>query len=234
MKARFFGLVSLAVLFCGSHADAQQQMTDRPTMNYGQWYGGLEAGVIVPDDISYSVVGAGARVSGNLSFDAGAAVGGFLGYHFNDYLAGEAEFLYGNNDFDKLTFSGPVTGSGTATLNGSVDSETFLASAIVTPFGRGRFAPYIGGSLGFMNHDASITSFSVPGGTFALNLSDSGLNFAAGAVVGFDWAATPRWSLGARYRFLWSSLDLGCSAGFACSNDDFTAHIFTANASYRF
>jgi len=239
MRAGRFIAGTAIVLLAGSQAYGQQ-VEQRPTMNIGQWYGGLEAGIIIPDDLSYSlsgpVNGVSTTISGNISFDTGSAVGAFVGYHFNDYFSGEGEFLYGNFDFDKLTanFTGALVGSGTESVNGSVDTETFLANGIITPFGRSEFTPYIGGSIGFANHDSNISSITGPNGTASVNSSDSGVDFAAGAIAGIDWAATDQWSLGARYRFLWVNLKLECPSGTTCSNGDLTAHVFTLNATYHF
>src|SRR5665213_1841541 len=135
--AVFGGIV---LLLPEANAQQQQQqmapMTNRPTMNIGDWYGGLEGGVFIPNDLSITekgvIGGVASSITGTLSFDSGPAVGGFVGYHFNDYLAGEAEFLYGSADIDRLTatVTGIATGSGSLRVNGSIDTETFLANAI--------------------------------------------------------------------------------------------------------
>lgn len=239
MKIRLLAVAGTLALLTGTEANAQQ--IGRPTVNIGNWYVGAEAGGIIPDDISYrvsgTVSGVPSSVSGNLSFNAGPEVGGFVGYHFNNYLAGEGDFFYGNFDFDQLTanFSGIVKGSAAASVNGSTDTETVLANAIVTPFGRSTFTPYIGGGVGFTNHDSTVNSISALGVTIPVNASSSALDLAANAIVGIDWAGSDRWSLGARYRFLWVDLSsVGCPSGGTCSQGSFTAHVVTANATFHF
>jgi opacity protein-like surface antigen len=236
---------AITIAASGSHAQTQMQ---RPTMSFGNWYGGIEAGIMIPQDISYRVsgpvLGIPSTLSGNLSFNSGPAVGGFAGYNFNDYLAGEGGFLYGNSGFDKLTANttGIITASATAALSGSVDTGTFLVNAIVRPLGSFRdqgFSTYIGGGVGFMNHDAKLTinSISALGVTVPVNLSakNSALDFAADAIAGVDWNATGLLSLGGRYRFLWANLSsVGCPAGATCSQGNFTAHVLTANATLHF
>lgn len=239
MKIRLLAVAGTLALGIGTEANAQQ--IERPTLNIGNWYAGLEAGTIIPDDISYrisgTVLGVASSVSGNLSFNPGAEVGGFVGYHFNNYLVGEGDFFYGHFDFDQLTanFSGILAGSAAASVNGSTDTETVLVNAIVTPFGRSTFTPYIGGGPGFTNHDSTINSISAFGATVPVKATNSAFDFAANAVAGLDWAGSNIWSLGVRYRFLWVDLSsVGCPAGASCSQGNFTAHVVTANATFHF
>jgi opacity protein-like surface antigen len=241
-------MLAAAITVAASGPYAEAQMLQGSMMSVGNWYGGIEAGIMIPQDISYKVsgpvLGVPSTLSGNLSFNAGPAIGGFVGFNFNPYLAGEGVFLYGNSGFDKLTgnTTGIITASGTAALSGSVDTETFLVNAIVRPFGALRdrgFSAYLGGGIGFLNHDAKLTvnSISALGVTVPVNVcaSNSALDFAADAIVGFDWAATDQLSLGGRYRFLWANLSsVGCLAGATCSQGDFTAHVVTANATFHF
>jgi opacity protein-like surface antigen len=219
----------------------QAQMMQPALMNYGKFYGGLEAGVIIPDDLSLNasgvIGGVASTLSGNLTFNAGPSVGLILGYNLNDYFAAEGNFFYGGFDTDKFnaTLTGFAAGSFSLSVNGHVDTETFLANAIWRPLGRSNFTPYIGAGLGFTNFDVTINSLSGGGATAAVNSSSSEADLAVDALVGFDWTATDHWTLGGRYRFLWvNTSSVGSGGGIAASSGNFTAHVLTANATYHF
>ncbi|HEX7968885.1 MAG TPA: outer membrane beta-barrel protein [Stellaceae bacterium] len=209
--------------------EAQAQLAQPATMNVGRAYVGVSPGVIIPNDLHGTFSG-GLVGSGDISFKAGPTVTGFIGYHFNDVLAGEGELGFATFDEDKFsgTFNGvPVS----ASIDGRIDSFVAFGNLIVTPLGRSGFAPYIGGGVGVASLDQKINSIN----GVAVNTSSSESHFAANLMLGFDIAVARRWSVGGRYRFLWvnaSSTDT--SGGVTTKQDDFTAHVLTATATFHF
>lgn len=218
---------------CQAHAQPGQ-----PAIQSGPWYGGAELGAIIPNDVSYSasdiLSGTPTTISGNLTYSTGVTLGAFFGYHFSPYLAAEGDFTYSHMSFDKLTANatGAVTGSVTFSVNGHTDSESFFVNPIVTPLGESQLAPYVGGGIGIMNHDDSLSSIAYNGTTYPVNASGSGLDFAVDAIAGIDWTVTHEWSLGARYTFVWANLSSESVAGGSVGN--FTGNIITATAIYHF
>lgn len=234
--------LALAALLAGP-VEAQQPSPLAPpaTVTYGQFYAGIAAGGIIPSNLAFHgagmVGGVASTFSGNLEFDPGASVGGFLGYNLNDNLAIEGEYIH--SDFDISHITGTSTGffKGSATLgvNGDVTAQTFMGNVIVRPLGRGSFTPYLGAGLGFTELDTTITTISGPGGTATVNGSGSERDLTADAIAGFDWAVNNHWALGARYRFIFIDTSaIGSGGGITSTSGNFTGHLITANATYHF
>ncbi len=224
--------VGAAVVFAmllSAHT-AQAQLGPSARMNIGQVYVGASAGIIIPSDLHVNFSG-DLTGSGDYSFSAGPAFTGLVGYHVNDLIAVEGEFGYGGFDYDR--FDGSFGGTAvTVPASGSVTTVSLLANVIATPFGRpGGFLPYVGGGIGFANFDSTINALGATG----FNVSSSETDFAANFIAGFDYALDSRWSVGGRYRFLWvNTSSSATNVGVTQSVDNFTAHILTANATYRF
>jgi len=231
-------LISAALVVLANPAFAQQV----PTATWGNFYAGLSGGGVITEDVNISatgtVGGVASNASGKISYKNAAAITGLAGYHFNDYVAGEAELGYASVDYDKISGSGTVgavTFSGTATLNGHTDVVMGVANAIVTPLGRSRFSPYVGAGLGFANLDSHLNSVSAAGVTQTVNASESETDFAFDVLAGFDYAVTDNLLLGGRYRYLWiNTSSSATSGGLTTKSGDTSAHVITANVTWRF
>jgi opacity protein-like surface antigen len=209
---------------------ALAQQAQRPAVTYGPLYGGLELGAIIPGDIGELFSG-GATGDGDLTFKTGVAAGAFLGYHVNNWLAAEASLDYAQYDMDKLTGSFSGFGSGPFNLDGDVTAWLGFANAIVTPLGRSGFSPYLGGGLGFASYESTLNA--VDG--VAVGAKSSETDFAADAIVGFDYAVNDSIALGARYRFVWiGSGNTTTGSGITEHEDDATAQVISATATFRF
>ena len=94
--------------------------------NDGKWYGSINAGVAILNDIDFSAAASGGGVTvtaaGSYSFDPGASFGGALGYVINDLVRTEFELGYQNLEYDKIKISGDVTyGAPTVSYTGETD-----------------------------------------------------------------------------------------------------------------
>lgn len=205
----------------------------------GRFYLGVQGGVVVPDDVRETLSGSllGIPVSGigNDTFDTGATVGFFTGYHFNDWLAGEAQFSwarYDTKDFNARFYVGGSPVGGSVPINGHVTSWTGLADIILTPWvHRSDWSPYVGGGIGFANWDEAINSI----GPLYINTSASNTDFAANAVVGVDYALNFDTTLGVRYQFLWvNSGQTTTSGGLTDKIEDAEIHVFTVDIAYHY
>ncbi len=208
----------------------------RAALAQGPLYGGVDVGVIIPQDMSARLSGAIAG-TGHLSLNAAGAVVGVVGYDLGDRLSAEGEV--GWSLYDPFKLSGGLSSGGAAlpdlALNGDFNTVFALANALYRPWSRlGRFAPYLGGGIGFAYRDWSITT--QPGAAAALSLKGNALDFAADAVLGLDYAVTDRFSLGGRYRFLWIDSDGGSlsGGGVTLTHGNVYAHLLTATLTYRF
>lgn len=202
----------------------------------GPLYGGVDVGVIIPQGMSARLSGA-ITGNGHLSLNAAGAVAGVVGYDLTDRLSAEGELGWSLYDPSKL--SGSLTSGGAAlpdlALNGDFNTVFALANALYRPWGRlGRFTPYLGGGIGLAYRDWSITT--QPNAAASLSLKGTAVDFAADAVLGLDYAVTPRFSLGGRYRFLWIDSDGGSvsGGGVTLTHGNTYAHLLTATLTYRF
>jgi opacity protein-like surface antigen len=209
--------------------EAHGQGTQYGMLNIGNGYVGVSGGVIIPNKLHGTFSGAIAG-GGDLSFKTGPVGTGFVGYHVDDYLSGELEAGYAR--FDEDNFSGTLNGvSGSASINGKLNTIIGFGNVIVTPFGRSGFAPYVGGGPGVAHFDEKVNSI----GGIAVNTSSKETDFAANVIAGFEATVASRWSIGARYRFVWANTSSSTtSGGVTTKQDDFTAHVITANATFHF
>jgi opacity protein-like surface antigen len=219
--------LALAVMLWAQEAHAQAPRYG--AVNIGNAYVGVSGGVIIPDKLHGNFSGAVVG-SGDLSFKTGAIGTGFVGYHFDPYFAAELEAGYAS--FDEDNFSGSLNGiSGSTPISGKLNTVIGFGNLIVTPFGRSGFAPYIGVGPGVVYFDQTVNSI----GGIPVNTSSKETDFAANAIVGFEAALTNQLSLGARYRFIWANTSTNTtSGGVTTKQDDFTAHVVTANLTFHF
>lgn len=206
--------------------EAQAQIAG---MTVGRGYFGVTAGAIIPDDVHSNISGADTG-SVDLSFNTGAAFTGFVGYHFTDQFAGEAELGYATADTDKIT--GTINGVGVSVpVNGHFNSALVFVNGLWTPSAISGFSPYVGGGLGFAGIDTSVSSV----GGAAVGASHSETDFAAQFILGFDYPVSNQFSIGARYRFVWvNSGSTTASGGDLVNQDDFTAHVLMVTGKVRF
>lgn len=191
----------------------------------------------MPNNTNMDITGA-ITGSGKIHYKDGAAFTGALGYHFNDYFAGEAEIAYSRVKFDNIsgTLTGGLLGAGTGNIgvDGHASAFTGLLNGIVTPFHNLGFSPYLGGGLGFASTHQTINSETFGGTTVAVNSSDSKTDFAADALVGFD-VPVEGFSLGARYQYLWiKSGDTTTDSSVTEKDGNFSANVLTARATFNF
>jgi opacity protein-like surface antigen len=199
-------------------------------------YGGVDVGIIIPQDMKAKLSGA-LTGGGDISLNPAGAVAGYVGYDFSPLWSVEGEI--GWSLFDPRQISGAVTSGGAALpalpLNGDFNTVYALATALYRPAGRlSRWSPYVGGGLGFAYRDWSMTSQQSAATT--LDLHGSALNLAATAVFGVDYRVSDRWSLGGRYRFLWINSDGGTLSGGGVirTHSDTYLHLLSATITYRF
>ena len=220
---------ALALCMLLAAQETHAQIMQPAVANVGRAYVGASAGVVIPSDL-HANFGGGIAGSGDFSFKTGGAGSGFIGYHLNDLLALEGELGVASSDADK--FSGTLNGTAvSASIDGSLTTVFVFGNAILTPFGRAAFTPYVGGGIGFASIDDSINSIG------GVNVASSGreTDFAANFTAGLDFAVANRWSVGARYRFIWvNTASSATSGGVNASIDDVTAHIITATATFHF
>jgi len=233
-----FAMLAVTTAFLASAADAalaqDKIAADKATATIGNFYAGATAGMVVPEDVGFSANssrgGTTTSGSGKFQFDNGYSVSGLGGYKINPYVAGEVEMAYASFDYSKVTGNFTATSGGTSTtvsgsanLQGSVDSVIGLGRAVVTPLGNTQIRPLLGAGLGFASTSEKITKI----GTTAVNSSTDHTDLALEGMAGLEADVSSHISLGARYRYLWvNSGENGL--------ENFTAHNMMGTATYHF
>lgn len=234
MLGRLARLLFIAVFFLPLQAFASEGIQ---TADYGKFYVGLGAGIVIPQDTNVSASGA-VNGSGTLSYKNNASIMGMAGYRLNNYLTGEAELAYSSLDYDSVSGTltgGGLSGSGCVNVNGHVNAIVGLANAIVTPLGNKDISPYLGGGIGFANTNSTINSLSSGGVTVADNTNNSETNLALDAIAGVNFRIADHFSLGGRYQYLWvNSSTTSSGSGITQKEGNFGAHVLTAQATYNF
>lgn len=227
-----------ALLVCGQTALAQDAKKPQNSANAvssdGKFYLGAGAGLVIPEDTNFksntSSGGAAFSTSGKLQFQDGYSLSAMAGYKFNDYLRAEAEVDYTRFEYDSISMNGTITSGGTTynvngstSLDGTVTSVLGLVNGVVTPLGKSRVSPLVGGGVGFASTEEKITAI---GGQSA-NISGSHTDLALSGMLGVEAMVTNNASIDLRYRYMW--VDSGNE-----TFDDFTAHNISANAAIHF
>ena len=201
----------------------------------GKWYGSINAGVAILNDIDFSAAASGGGITvtaaGSYSFDAAASFGGALGYVISDFVRTELELGYQKIDYDKINISGDVTYgattvsyTGEADLKGDIDALHFLTNVILTPLGNktlfgASVTPLVGAGIGFLSTESKITSI----GTQATNSETSGTDFLASIMTGLEYASSQQVTWAIKYRHGW--IDSGRDGAEDSAIDNIGAHV---------
>jgi opacity protein-like surface antigen len=237
MKKPLLALSFLSLLFPLS-AQAASSKAAPLTFDSGSSYFSIGGGLVSIQNESASFSGDVAG-SAQMHFKDGADINGKLGYHFNEFLAGEAEIGYLRADFDHISgtlTTGGDTFSGNIGVDGTASAFTGLLNGIVTPFQNLGFSPYFGGGIGFARTHAKINTLTFSdGSTTAVNSNDSSTNFAADGLAGFDVPISNAFSLGGRYQYLWiNDSNTTTDSGVTTTSGNSRANIITAQATFKF
>lgn len=239
---RVFLLVTGAWLWLAAPAIAQQApATASQALPPPRFYIGLSGGVVVPADRSVAISGASNGVavsgSGTVNFQDVGLFSLFAGYHLNRYLAGEVEISHASMTLRKFSGTLSATGIGTSTattaLGGDVDNNLLMANLIVTPLGKTRLSPYVGGGAGIDLASSSLNTIYANGGSATVNATTSSATPAAAAIVGIDFAVSRSIVLGLRYSYLWIDR-VSVGGGLSGAQTDLTAQIISLRGAYRF
>ena len=145
-------------------------------------------------------------LTGELTFDPGFAVRGAVGGPVGNNIRSEFEVSFRRHTFDQATLSfagASISGS----VDGSIDTTSFLANTYYDVPTSGKLSPYLG--LGV-------------GGAYLSSEGSDDLEFAYQATAGMRYAITPKLSLTGDYRFF-ATLD----PTFSTVDAEFHSHNFT-------
>src|ERR1700692_4651248 len=108
-RAPLTALAALIIALASSQASA----------NFGNFYVGASAGLVIPESTKISITGSVVTGSGEINYKNAAAFTGFVGYNIPANLAGEAELGYSSVDYDNI--SGTLTAGSLAPISGKIN-----------------------------------------------------------------------------------------------------------------
>jgi hypothetical protein len=211
------------------------------------------AGVFIPQVESWSgngaISGLPFTATGKLTSKTGWAIGGLLGYSFEDvpdwrWLNIDLTAGYVSSSFDH--FAGTLTLPGLGSIPGPVplsgDFHTYagFVNFLATPFGNrallgNKVTPFIGIGPGIASTTANLKSFSLGGVALPVNNSSNETDFAFDVTFGADYALSPQWDLGIAYQYTWiDTKHLGSGAGISANSGSSTGHSIGLVLEYRF
>jgi len=156
----------------------------------------------------------GLAIAGDLSFNAGVAVGAKGGYWFSEqgapYLGLELDLNGHFAETDKLSV--PVGG---ITVNANVDADVtvvaFTANALIR-YPEGPLRPYAGVGIGSFFGDISNGTLTVLGVTTQFAGADD-TTFGGQILVGADWLFNPNVSAFVEYKYSMANFEFGGDVG---------------------
>jgi opacity protein-like surface antigen len=238
-RSHFAAILAIALALVSSHAAAAAPTKQLNVADFGNFYIGASAGIVIPQSTEVTISGA-ITGSGDINYKNAAAITGFIGYNFTDNIAAEAELGYSSVDYDNvegtLTAGSLGTGSGTIAVHGHNDAVIGLINAILHPLGRhNTLSPYVGAGIGFAAIESKVDSLSFGGTTATVNAEQSETDLALNGIAGVNLAVTDNITIGARYRYLWiNSEDSTTASGVTGNVGNFSAHVITGQATAHF
>jgi len=194
---------------------------DTPQFNFKKdnVYGSINAGATILNDIGFgsdlSYAGVTVNAAGTATFDTGGSISGTIGYILSELVRVEFELGYTEMDHDKVEGTITYTSGGTslavtgsADVAGQVEALYGLTNVILTPLGsksvgNGKLTPLIGGGIGFVDWEDTITSISSGGTTLTVSGKESSTDFASNIIAGLEYSQNENLSIGFRYRHAW-------------------------------
>lgn len=156
MPCRFHPLHQLCAaglllpLLAGS-ARADDSTNTAPTQEATGAYATLGLGAAWPQNVTGNTTVLGIPVNGSYSLNGGFAGEVGVGYDFGP-VRSELTYSYNNANLSSLSGSALGVNLGSTTVsNGSVSTNSVLASAYVDIPTNSRWVPYLGGGLGYTN-----------------------------------------------------------------------------------
>lgn len=191
MRLARLALMGAAAALMSGAAFAQDESANR-------LYGRLIAGVSLPDevdqDLAYNPAILFLVTPPSLqTVDAGTgyAVGGALGFRYDNGFRTELEYRYQSSDLDEVRFNAPT--APTVAPDASLAAHFLMTNVIYEFRNSSRLTPYIGGGVGA----AWVTSWTGPG-----DATGRDLTYAYQGRAGLAFALNETTRLGAEYVYV--------------------------------
>jgi outer membrane autotransporter protein len=186
-----------------------------PANAAGPWYVSLTGGANWQDDDGFIATNGPDTLTFASNSDTGYVIAGAVGYSLTSVAPGlrvEAEVSYRDNSNDGVW----TTTTGVASDSGLLDFDHSAIAVLANvwyDFDVGGVKPYVGGGLGWA--DVEVDGTYIGGTIPAIDFSDNGFAWQAGA--GINFAISPNMQLGVGYRYF-SGPEVNILAPFATNS----------------
>ena len=167
----------------------------------GQWYVGVDGGVMLVEDLDLNI--GPAPVEGTANTDTGYDFGAVVGYDFGGFRL-EAETSYREADLTSFASSVPAIPSGAGAAlstsglkqtRGDTNALSFMVNGMLDFGEDDGLQGFVGGGVGVARVDVH-QNFAAP-----MWLDDSDTGFAWQALAGIRAPISDSWDVGLKYRF---------------------------------
>ena len=182
-------VASLLLPMAMGSARAQEADPAEPSADQKGFYATLGLGAAWPQNVTGDTTVLGIPVNGNYGLNGGFAGEIGAGYDFGPVRT-ELTYTYTNANLNSLSGSALGVNLGSTTIsNGSVNTNSVLASAYVDIPTNSRWVPYIGGGLGYTNVGWGAYSATAFGVTLTQTPGSQGV-FGYQAKLGVSYLAS--------------------------------------------
>ena len=167
----------------------------------GQWYVGVDGGVMLVEDLDLNI--GPVPIEGTANTDTGYDFGAVVGYDFGGFRL-EAETSYREADLTSFASSVPAIPSGAGTAlstsglkqtRGDTNALSFMVNGMLDFGEDDGLQGFVGGGVGVARVDVH-QNFAAP-----MWLDDSDTGFAWQALAGIRAPISDSWDVGLKYRF---------------------------------
>ena len=167
----------------------------------GQWYVGVDGGVMLVEDLDLNI--GPVPIEGTANTDTGYDFGGVVGYDFGGFRL-EAETSYREADLTSFASSVPAIPSGAGAAlstsglkqtRGDTNALSFMVNGMLDFGEDDGLQGFVGGGVGVARVDVH-QNFAAP-----MWLDDSDTGFAWQALAGIRAPISDSWDVGLKYRF---------------------------------
>ena len=138
------------------------------------FYGTLGLGAAIPQDVTGSSSFSGVTVNGDYKLGGGFAAEAGVGYDFGPVRT-ELTYIFNNATLNSLNASVLGYGVNASISDGSVNTNSVMASAYIDIPTNSRWVPYVGGGLGYTNVSWGAYRASVLGATVSQTAGSQGV-----------------------------------------------------------
>ena len=217
----YINIIFMSLISAG-HAESDNQF---------YFSGDFVTGISEMDDIQNSGAIAGTLISSTLNdSDVSGGFAGALGYEWKQFRF-EAEYLWRYRFDFGAQFDDAGAGTG---IGSNIETHSLAFKALWTYENSTKFTPYLGGAIGWANHDADTNRGNLAT-EIGTQLNSSIDNLTWSFITGSSYSLFDNWEIDASYRYTdLGDVEIGPFADGGLVEAEYISHDFTIGINYFF